>query len=324
MWQEIKDYLTILVALIIYLFAYFGFIYANEITSGGLAGISSVITWGFNKWGSWGANVEFWMPYNLINGILIIVALKVIGIRFMLKTVFSVVILAMGTPTVEKYILPMIKDSLPLQNDPFLAVVLGSVLIGLSLGIVFSVGGSTGGTDIVATIINKYKQISIGRALIYIDVITLGASWFIFKSPDKLVYSIVQVLITNSAVDYFLNGSRQSMQFFIISKHYQEIADAILKKVNRGVTLINGEGAYTHSEVKIVMVIARKTESVNIFRTVKEVDPNAFITQTLVRGVYGQGFDVIKVNNKKKVLAKAPDGVAQKEPVNESVNESAS
>lgn len=130
----------------------------------------------------------------------------------------------------------------------------------------------------------------------------------------------MQVLITNSAVDYFLNGSRQSMQFFIISKHYQEIADAILKKVNRGVTLINGEGAYTHSEVKIVMVIARKTESVNIFRTVKEVDSNAFITQTLVRGVYGQGFDVIKVNNKKKVLAKAPDGVAQKEPVNESAS----
>lgn len=305
LWQEVKDYLVISIALLIYLCAYFGFIYSNEITSGGLAGIASVISWGFN--------IPFSVPYNVINIVLLVVALKVIGLRFMLKTVFSVVVLAFGTTSVETYVLPLVKDSLPLQNDPFMAVVLGSVLIGLSLGMVFSVGGSTGGTDIVATIINKYKQVSIGRALIYIDVITLGASWFIFKDPDKLVYSVVQVLITNTAVDYFLNGSRQSLQFFIISKDHQAIADAILKKVNRGVTLLSGEGAYTHSEMKIVMVIARKTESVNIFRTVKEVDPNAFITQTLVRGVYGNGFDVIKAGpktNKKKItVASAPDGV---------------
>ena len=180
--------------------------------------------------------------------------------------------------------------------------------------------GSTGGTDIVAAIINKYRQVSIGRALIYIDVITITASWFIFKSPDKLVFSMLQVLITNSSVDYYLNGSRQSMQFFIITRKHQEMANAILKGVNRGVTFLNGEGAYSHQEVKVLMVIAKKTESINIFRIVKDVDPNAFITQTLVRGVYGQGFDVIKVNNKKKIQTQAPDGVALKESEMETVN----
>lgn len=303
-WREAKDYLTILVALFIYLIAYFGFIYSNEITSGGLAGIASVISWGFG--------IPFSIPYNVINIILLVIALKVIGLKFMVRTVFSVVFMAFATTAVEAWILPGIKDSLPLQNDPLLAVLLGSGLIGISLGMVFSANGSTGGTDIVATIINKYKQISIGRALIYIDVITLGASWFIFKDPDKLVYSVVQVLVANSAVDYFLNGSRQSMQFFIISKKHQEIADAVIHKVNRGVTFLNGEGAFSHSEVKILMVIAKKTESTSIFRIVKEVDPSAFITQSLVRGVYGNGFDVMKgLDNKKKVkVPNAPDGVA--------------
>lgn len=303
-WREAKDFLTILIALIIYLIAYFGFIYSNEITSGGLAGIASVISWGFN--------IPFSVPYNVINLILLVVALKVIGLKFMVRTVFSVIVLAFATTGIESFILPGIRDSLPLQNDPLLAVLFGSVLIGISLGMVFSVNGSTGGTDIVATIINKYKQVSIGRALIYIDVVTLSASWFIFKDVDKLVYSIVQVLVANTAVDYYLNGSRQSMQFFIISKKHQEIADAIIKKVNRGVTFLNGEGAYSHSDVKILMVIAKKTESTDIFRAVKEVDSSAFITQSLVRGVYGNGFDMMRVaeGNKKEKVAKAPDGVA--------------
>lgn len=302
-WREAKDYATILFALIIYLIAYFGFIFNNEITSGGLAGISSVISWGFG--------IPFSVPYNIINLILLVVALKVIGLKFMVRTVFSVIVLAFATTGIEAFVLPSVRDSLPLQNDPLLAVLFGSVLIGTSLGMVFSVNGSTGGTDIVATIINKYKQISIGRALIYIDAVTLAASWFIFKDVDKLVYSIVQVLVTNTAVDYYLNGSRQSMQFFIISKMHQEIADAIINKVNRGVTFLNGEGAFTHSGVKILMVIAKKTESTDIFRAVKEVDPGAFITQSLVRGVYGNGFDIIRgVESKKVKVAKAPDGIA--------------
>lgn len=300
-YAVVKDYLIITLGLFIYLISYFGFIYSHEITSGGLAGISSVI--------SWGLNIPFSVPYNLINFSLLAVALKVIGWRFSVKTVYSVVVLGISTSSIEKYILPSLKEFLPLQNDPALAMILGSILIGVSLGMVFSVNGSTGGTDIVATIINKYKAISIGRALIYIDVVTIAASWFIFKSPDKLVYSMLQVLIANTTIDYFLNGSRQSMQFFIVTNKHQEIANSIIKEVNRGVTFLNGEGAYTHNEMKVLMVIARKTDSVNIFRIVKEIDPKAFITQSLVRGVYGEGFDTIKVNNSKKIKPQAPDGV---------------
>ncbi len=298
----LKDYLFITLGLLIYLVSYFSFVYYHKITSGGLAGISSVISWGFK--------IPFYIPYNAINITLLLVAIKVLGWRFSLKTVYSVSVLALAVPAIEKYILPTFEASIPLKDNAPLAMILGSILIGISLGIVFSMNGSTGGTDIVAAIINKYKQVSIGRALIYIDALTLTASWFIFEDPDKLVYSMLQVLITNFSVDYYLNGSRQSMQFFIITNKHQEMADHILKEVNRGVTFLKGEGAYSHQDVKILMVIARKTESTAIFRTVKEVDPNAFITQSLVRGVYGQGFDIIKVNSKKKVKKNAPDGIS--------------
>lgn len=304
-YAAVKDYLVITLGLFIYLISYFGFIYSHEITSGGLAGISSVI--------SWGLDIPFSVPYNLINFTLLALALKVIGWRFSVKTVYSVVILGISTSSIEKYILPSLKEFLPLQNDPALAMILGSILIGVSLGMVFSVNGSTGGTDIVATIINKYRAVSIGRALIYIDVVTIAASWFIFKSPDKLVYSMLQVLITNTTIDYFLNGSRQSMQFFIVSNKHQEIANRIINEVNRGVTFLNGEGAYSHNDIKVLMVIARKTDSVNIFRIVKELDQKAFITQSLVRGVYGEGFDTIKVNNSKKLKPNAPDGINMEE-----------
>lgn len=311
-WSIIKDYVFITLGLLIYLVSYFCFIYYHKITSGGLAGIASVISWGFD--------IPFSVPYNAINFTLLLVAIKVLGWRFSLKTVYSVAFLGLSTTSIEQYIQPPYHDMIPLQDNPALAMIIGSIMIGISLGIVFSMNGSTGGTDIVAAIINKYRQVSIGRALIYIDVITITASWFIFKSPDKLVFSMLQVLITNSSVDYYLNGSRQSMQFFIITRKHQEMANAILKGVNRGVTFLNGEGAYSHQEVKVLMVIAKKTESINIFRIVKDVDPNAFITQTLVRGVYGQGFDVIKVNNKKKIQTQAPDGVALKESEMETVN----
>lgn len=128
----------------------------------------------------------------------------------------------------------------------------------------------------------------------------LLASYFLFKDIDKLVYSIVQVTVTNLTVDFYLNGYRQSIQFFIISNKYEEISQRIMNEVNRGCTVLNGKGAFSNSDVNILMVIAKKTEAGIIFRIVKEVDPRAFLSQSVVRGVYGQGFDAIKAPKAKK------------------------
>lgn len=278
--------------LLLYLVAYFGFIYSHEITSGGLAGISSVISWAFN--------VPFSLPYNFINLSLLFVALKVLGWRFSLKTVYSVLILGVGTTSVEKYVLPLMRDYLPLQGQTAMATVLGSILIGLSLAIIFSRNGSTGGTDIVAAIVHKYKPVTIGRTLMYIDAVTVVSSWFVFHDPDKLVFSMIQILITNFSLDYFLDGTKQSVQFLIMTRCPDEMAKKIMTELNRGVTFLKGEGAYSGEEKKIVMVVARKSMGNEILRAVKEVDQQAFITKTTTSSVYGEGFDAIKVSERRK------------------------
>lgn len=295
-FHAVRDYVTITFGLIIYLLAYFGFIYSHEITSGGLAGIASVISWAFD--------VPFSLPYNLINLTLLGIALKVLGWRFSVKTIYSVILLGISTTLIERYILPLMRDSLPLQDQPAMAMVLGSILIGLSLSMVFSSNGSTGGTDIVAAIVNKYKPISIGRSLMYIDAVTVTASWFVFEDPDKLVFSMVQILVTNFSLDYFLDGTKQSVQFLIMTRYPEEMAKKILNDVKRGVTFIKGQGAYSGQDIQILMVVARKSMANDVLRAIKEVDPKAFTTKTNTNNVYGEGFDAIKVSEKRSKVKK--------------------
>lgn len=295
-FHAVRDYVTITFGLIIYLLAYFGFIYSHEITSGGLAGIASVISWAFD--------VPFSLPYNLINLTLLGIALRVLGWRFSVKTIYSVILLGIGTTLIERYILPLMRDSLPLQDQPAMAMVLGSILIGLSLAMVFSANGSTGGTDIVAAIVNKYKPISIGRSLMYIDAVTVTASWFVFEDPDKLVFSMVQILVTNFSLDYFLDGTKQSVQFLIMTRYPEEMAKKILNDVKRGVTFIKGQGAYSGQDIQILMVVARKSMANDVLRAIKEVDPKAFTTKTNTNNVYGEGFDAIKVSEKRSKVKK--------------------
>lgn len=291
-WREVEDYLLILIMLVLYTFFWRGFIFSHEVTSGGLSGIASVITWACNKAGM---PFDVGWPYNIINGILVVLSVILLGWKFSVRTVVSVIILGISIPASGQFLkTPMLPD------DPAMAVIIGSVGIGFCLAMIFARGGSTGGTDIIASIINKYKHMAIGRALLAIDVITVGLSWFIFQDPDKLVYSFIQIIVCNLSVDFFLNGYRQSVQFFIISSKYDEISQQIIKEAGRGVTLIKGTGAFSGADVNIMMVIARRAQTATIMRIVKDADEKAFITEAPVRGVYGEGFDVNYVKAKKK------------------------
>lgn len=289
----IYDYVVILLGLVIYTFGWTAFILSHDITTGGLAGIATLI--------GRGMGIPVWIPYNVINILLLVIALKILGWRFSLKTVFSVLMLAVLIPFFEG----IFQEPL-LRNEPFMAVVIGSIFCGAGLGIVFTVNGSTGGTDIIAAIINKYKSVSIGTGLMIIDVFIIGSSYFIFRSPDKLIFSVVEVMVCNFTLDFILNGYRQSMQFFIFTSKPTEVGTRIMEEIGRGCTYLHAEGAYTRKDTKVVMVVAKRSQSATIFRIVKELDNKAFITQSLVKGVYGQGFDVIKVSSKpKKKLLKA-------------------
>ena len=168
-------------------------------------------------------------------------------------------------------------------------------MCGIGLGVVFNCNGSTGGTDIIAAIINKYHDVTLGRMVMACDAMIISSCYFVFHDWRRVIFGFVTLFIIGIVLDYIVNSARQSVQFFIFSKEYDKIADRIIKETHRGVTVLDGTGWYSKNGVKVLVVLAYKRQSVDIFRLVKDIDPNAFISQSSVIGVYGEGFDRLKV-----------------------------
>ena len=235
-----------------------------------------------------GSGFPLGISYLIINSVLIVFAVKILGRSFGVKTIFSVVVLSVLFSLLQQLI------TKPIINDVFLSTVLGGILGGAGVGIVFTQGGSTGGTDIIAMIINKYRNISPGRIILYLDVFIIASSYLIFQSLEKIVYGYVAMGITSYTIDLLFTGSKQSVQIFIFSKKYDEIANRIGSELSRGVTIIDGKGWYSGEETKILMVMVKKPQASQLFRIVKEIDLNAFMSVNNVMGVYGKGFETIR------------------------------
>lgn len=277
----IQDYSIITFGLLMYVFSWTLFLVPAEITGGGISGLAAVIFYS--------TKIPIGLTFFVINLFLVAIAIKVLGASFGIKTIYSMVIISVAFS-----IIPSLSVG-PIIQDNFLSAVLGGMMGGVGIGIVFSRGGSTGGTDIIAMIINKYRNISPGRIIMYCDVLIIGSSYFLVHSLDKMVYGFVSMAVVSYTLDAFLSGSNASAQMFIFSPKYDEIADYINSETGRGVTVLNGTGWYTQKDVKILMTIVRKKETSMLFRKIKEIDANAFISMGSVMGVYGEGFDKIKV-----------------------------
>jgi uncharacterized membrane-anchored protein YitT (DUF2179 family) len=280
--QEIQDYFFILTGLCLYAFGWTGFLLPAGVTTGGVTGIAAIIYFA--------TNIPVAIPYFCINAILLLFSIKIFGFKFSLKTIVNVIIMTF----LLSFFQSIIKEPL-VRNQPFMDCILGGILCGSGIGLIFNFKGSTGGTDIIALIINKYYFISLGKALLICDVLIISSSFLIFHSIEKIVYGLVVMGVSSYTVDMVLNGARQSVQFFIFSEKYDEIANAIIQQAHRGCTLLDGTGCYSQKPVKVIVVMAKKNESMTIFRIVKNLDPDAFVSQSSVRGVYGQGFEQIKV-----------------------------
>lgn len=276
----IKDYGIMLVGLILYVLSWTLFLVPAKITGGGISGLSAVIFYS--------TKIPIGLTFFVINVFLVAIAMKILGASFGIKTFFSMVVLSL------LFAVPQNLFPKSIIEDNFLSAVLGGMMGGVGIGLVFSRGGSTGGTDIIAMIINKYRNISPGRIIMYCDVIIIGSSYFLVHSLDKMVYGFVSMAVVSYTLDAFLSGSNASAQIFIFSPKYEEIADFINNESIRGVTILDGKGWYSQQNVKVLMTIVRKKETSIIFRKVKEIDPDAFISMASVMGVYGQGFDKIK------------------------------
>jgi uncharacterized membrane-anchored protein YitT (DUF2179 family) len=275
-----KDYSIITFGLLLYVLGWQLFLIPAEITGGGVSGISAVVFFA--------TKIPVSLTFLVINAVLVLIAIKILGASFGVKTIYSIAVL-----TVFFAVFQSILEK-PLVDDTFLSAVIGGMSGGIGLGIVFSRGGSTGGTDIFAMIIMKYRNVSPGKLIMLFDVIIIASSYFVFQSPEKLVYGYVSMWVVSYSLDSFLSGANRNAQMFIISKKYEEIADFINNEAIRGVTILSGTGWYTKEESKIVMSVVKKRETSAIFRKIKEIDPEAFITMGSVMGVYGQGFEKLK------------------------------
>lgn len=282
LFREVKDYLMIALGMVLYGIGWTVFLLPNDITTGGVPGIASIVYF------ATGLPVQY--VYFGVNAILLLISLKVLGWRFSVKTIYAVLVLTAFLSLIQK----LVGDVTILQDQPFMACVIGASLCGFGIGIAFSANGSTGGTDIIAAIINKYRDITLGRVIMICDMIIITSSYFVLKDWEKVVYGYVTLYVCSFVLDQIVNSARQSVQFFIISKKYLEIGKEI-NALHRGVTIIDATGLYTGKPQKMMFVLAKKRQSNTIFRIIKDCDPDAFVSQSAVIGVYGEGFDHLKV-----------------------------
>ena len=291
--RELKDYVAITLGIICYALGWAAFMLPYQISTGGVTGISALIYYI--------TGIEIQVSYFVINAIFMVFALKILGLKFCIKTLYAIPALTFFLWLFQV----MLKDdagNLPLLLGPgqeFMALVIGASMLGFGIGFVFIYNGSTGGTDILAWIINKYKDVSLGRLIMYGDIIIISSCYFVFHDWKRVLFGFCVLFIMSVVIDYVVNSNRQSVQFLIFSRKHEEIAESITKELRRGVTLLDGTGWYSKQSTKVVFVLAKKSQSNEIFRLVRDIDENAFISQSNVVGVYGQGFDKLKVKKKK-------------------------
>ena len=298
-WNEFKDYFFITLGLVMYAISFTVFLMPYQIVAGGVTGLSAIIYY------ATGFHLE--NTYIIINGILLVVALKILGFKFMMKTIYAIFALYFML-VIAQDLIPKQDNGLPIklmgEGQDFMSMIIGCVITGIALATVFLHNGSTGGTDIIAASVNKYRNVSLGSVLITADFLIIVSCKLFHQFGDylerahKVMFGFCVMAIENFTLDYVMNARRQSVQFFIFSTKWQEIANAIGTQMNHGVTILDGHGWYTGNKMKVLCILAKKNESINMFRLIKMIDPNAFVSQSSVIGVYGEGFDEMKVSIK--------------------------
>lgn len=290
--EVVLTYLKIFLGLTIFAVAFTCFMLPYQLITGGVSGISAFIYYITGFHASW--------SYFIINFVLMMVGLYALGWRFCFRTLVATIAATFLIEFIQQNYLTEIgpdgKEHLIriIGDQRFMAAVIGGMLEGLGLAIVFLAGGSTGGTDIIVLTINKYRNMSLGRIMLCIDIFIVSTSWFIYHDLETLVTCYLALFLSITVVDNVVNGARQSVQFMIISEEYAQIAQAINDKVERGVTVLHGEGWYSKEHRNVLLIMARKQESRLIFQLIRIIDPKAFVTMSNVEGVFGEGFDKIK------------------------------
>ncbi|HIT49118.1 MAG TPA: YitT family protein [Candidatus Coprenecus stercoripullorum] len=293
----VNDYIIITLGLLSYTAGWVIFVLPNELVGGGVSGIGAII--------QYATGIPVAYSFFVINLVLLLIALKVLGKGFGVKTVYAIVVASLFFRVLPLVIPESFIREIAIPNGKLLCALIGGCLSGLGIGMTFSKGGSTGGTDIIALMVTKYRNVPPGRIILLMDIFIVGSSIFL-PSEDgfgvriaNIMYGYILVAACGFTVDLSVSGTKQSVQVFIFSKKYSEIADMITSTMHRGVTVLNGYGWFTKNDEKVLMVIIRKVESNQLLSMIKQIDRDAFLSVGSVMGVYGNGFDAIKTKNKK-------------------------
>jgi len=280
-FHEIKSYFLLTFAIFMSCIGWAGFIIPSGIVGGGITGLAST----FHFLWQW----DIGLTVLIFNSALVLLAIRILGFSFGIKSVYGIILFAGFLSLLVK------RFDAPVVSDTLMATLIGASLAGTGSGIIFINGGSTGGTDIIAMIINKYRNISLGKLMLMLDVVIILSSYLIFHNIEKVMYGFITMAIFGYAVDMVISGNKSTVQLFIISQKFKEISDNIVKTTDKGVTILDGIGGYTGDQKKVLMVISKKRTAPVLFKIIKNIDPNAFVTMSTVSGVYGKGFDQIKI-----------------------------
>ena len=316
-WRTVKEWLLVTLGICIYVLSWSVFLIPNNLVGGGVTGISSIIQY------ATGGFIKIGYSYFFLNAILLILAFFVLGSSFGGKTIYAIILASIGLSAMQGLVPQEIIETLALKNGKLMSTLMGGIMAGVGIGMSISNGGSTGGTDIVALIYTKYRNVSPGRVILALDFVIICSSFFIPSvmndvDPETgaiilgadgkplthlmpwaekfttVIYGLILVTVNSYVMDLYISGSKQSVQLFILSSKYNEIAEAITHELHRGVTVLDGRGWFTQKRSEVLMVLTRKSDLNLFLRCIKAIDPEAFLSVTSVSGVYGKGFDTIK------------------------------
>lgn len=314
---HIKEWLFVTFGILIYVSGWSIFLIPNNLVGGGVSGISSMIQYATQ------GTIQMGYSYFVINAILLLLAVIILGKGFGAKTLYAIILASVALRFLPDMIPQSIVNTLAIQNGKLMSVIMGGLMAGIGIGMSITNGGSTGGTDIIALIWTKYHNVSPGSVILFLDFFIITSSLIVpsyvfdvdpatgaplldaagnpvshlMPFADKIttvVFGLILVTVNSYVMDMYINGQQQSVQLFILSKHYDKIADAITGELHRGVTVLDGKGWYTKQDTKVLMVLTRKNDIKLMLRYIKQIDPEAFLSVSSVNGVYGKGFDSIK------------------------------
>lgn len=292
----VNDFIILTVACFIFAIAWEAFMIPNGMSAGGMMGLCTVIQY------ATGGLIPAQYSYFAVNALLIIVAVIAMGIGFGFKTVYCIIMSSVAMEIIASVPeIHSVAGQFFYVRETLLIPIIAGLLEAIGLGLVLRYGASTGGTDIIAVMINKYWPVSLSKVFLISDIIIVAALLFL---PDKsftdMVYGLVEIIVFSGIIDYVVGGDKSSYQLLVFSDHYADIADHIIKNMNRGVTVLSAQGWYTKKEKNVLLILLNRKQLPGLTKVIKEVDPRAFMSVSSTNNVYGEGFDEIKTGFKRK------------------------